>query len=140
MLTDDESEQQIHEYTLKTQTLGFNTPEAYEEYKENVKNGFLCFGSPFLKSLGNALVYADLNDSVKIIRTWRSKCEEYSMLYRIFLAKQRAKGMVPRDPLPELNANSHEHNYEIDSQYYGKRFYKCGTCGKMKEELINAGN
>lgn len=92
MLDDDKAEQMMHEYNLKTQTLGFNTPEAYEEYRENVKNGFLCFGSPFLKNLGNALHYADLEDSVKIIRTWRSKCEEYSMLYRIFLAKQRARG------------------------------------------------
>jgi hypothetical protein len=92
MFEDDEAEQLFNKYNLKTKTLGFNSPEAYEDYKSHAMNGMMAFGSSFTKALGKALCHAELEDAVKLIRTWRSKCEEYSMLWRIAEAKHRAKG------------------------------------------------
>lgn len=40
----------------------------------------------------------------------------------------------------DLKHDNHEHNYEVHGQMDKKIFFKCQTCGKMKEELINAGN
>jgi hypothetical protein len=52
---------------------------------------------------------------------------------QFYRAKKQA---LLKNHLAELNSNNHEHNYELNSRYDGKNFYKCGTCGKMKEELI----
>lgn len=88
---DEEFDRITADYYLKTQALGFVTPEAYELYKLHTAEGFIRFGDPFLRMLGEALHRAELPDAAKVITTWRSLCEQYSMMFRIFVAKREAE-------------------------------------------------
>lgn len=95
-MTDDDVEDMMAEYELKTRSLGFISPDAYEDFKYHAIEGLLRFGGGFAKSLGVTLLHADLNNAAKIITTWFSLLEEHSILHKIWIAKRDA-GKVPGD-------------------------------------------
>lgn len=97
MIDEDQEEEEKYFHDLKTKTLGFNTPEAYVEYKHLAIAGMRSFGGAFFQPLADCLELADLKDSVKIIRAFRHDFETYSMMYKIYLAKKTAEDKEIQD-------------------------------------------
>jgi hypothetical protein len=74
----------------KMQRAGFITLEHYQTFKYNVSNGMLKFGDCFTRPLGEALKHANLDDCLKIMRYWTQLCDQYALLYKMYLAKEAA--------------------------------------------------
>lgn len=87
---DEEIENQLYEAKRLEQS-GFMNAEHYKEFKEHAINGSIAFGSPFEKSMGQALFWASFDDQLKLMHTHRNLFLNLSMIYKAYLAKQKAK-------------------------------------------------
>ena len=85
----DLTEDQEEEYKV-LHAVGYMSVAHFLEHKLNAQNGLLLFGDDFQKSLGTALLHADRANAIKIMRVWAKECEEYAMLKKIWIAKQKA--------------------------------------------------
>lgn len=87
---DDEMlEAKLSEVQYVKDILGM-TIDKYREYKENVRNGFLQFGTDFQKALAAALNHGELKDSVKILHFWQNDCVQADIMFKIHKAKEDA--------------------------------------------------
>jgi len=77
----------------KIKSLGYMDLEHFYEHRHCIGMGLQQFGDLFTTKLGLALMSANLDDSIKITRYWYSLCESNALLYKMFLAKQRADGI-----------------------------------------------
>lgn len=87
---DEHAENLIADAIQVTQSLGFLSLDAFNNFKNNVVRGMLEFGSKFFIALGTALKEAIVSEAIKIMTVWRSKCEEYAILCEISDAKKLA--------------------------------------------------
>lgn len=78
------------EKTKMLQRHGFMNIEHYETTKENTVNGLVEFGNNFSVALGKALDWADVTDSLKILRYWEQLCEQHKLLWQMKLAKEQS--------------------------------------------------
>ncbi len=78
------------EHASKLQRMGFMDIWHYETFKSNAAVGLLKFGDKFLKALGAALMEANMDDSIRILRYWGQECQQHSILYKMYLAKEQA--------------------------------------------------
>lgn len=85
---DEEAENSLEEARLVQVVLGMPL-EQYHRYKSNVVRGLQLFGGSFGSALGEALFYADLKNSVKILNAFQKECVEHDLLFRIYEARQR---------------------------------------------------
>lgn len=76
----------------KLQRAGYMSLQHYQDCKATISQGMLMFGDSFLKSLGQALFHAEVDDSLKILRYWGQVCDQHALLYKMFKAKQDAGG------------------------------------------------
>ena len=67
------------------------------EFKYRAIKGMLKFGGNFVQALAGALQYADNNNAVKIMRTWRAEVREHELLWRILEAKQKAANVLAEE-------------------------------------------
>lgn len=89
-MDDEEIENQLQE--LKTiQKLGYMDESHFYEHRHIVASGMLKYGGGFIRELGNALFRADRHNSIKILRYWQAECDHHALLYKMYLAKERAK-------------------------------------------------
>lgn len=79
------------EEAQQLQRAGFMNMQHYIEYKKSVCYGFMKFGGSFLEALGGTLKFADVSNSIKILRYWRAEAEEHSLVYKMYRAKKRAE-------------------------------------------------
>jgi len=87
---DEKIEAQLYdEQTIRD--AGFIDKIHYTEYKNEVIHGLLKFGGLFYSTLGQTLLYAGLKDSLKILRYWGQECEQHAIMYKMYLAKEKAK-------------------------------------------------
>jgi hypothetical protein len=73
------------------QRAGFMSMQHYREHKDKVIGGFVMFGDLFTMNLGYALNEANTEDSLKILRYWNQKCEQHAIMYKSFLAIEKAE-------------------------------------------------
>lgn len=73
------------------QRFGFMSMQHYQEHREYVYSGMIMFGDHFLMALGYALKEASVGDSIKIMRYWNQTCEQQAIMYKMFLAKEKAE-------------------------------------------------
>lgn len=73
------------------QRFGFMSMQHYQEHREHVYSGMIMFGDLFVMALGYALKEADVENSVRIMRYWNQSCEQHAILYKMFLAKEKAE-------------------------------------------------
>ena len=92
MNNDEELEQRLEPTKHVMDSLGMIDLEHFKEFKFNTVSGLVSNNNPttFLWYLGCALFNASDKDAVKIIRVWQNECSQHEMLYRIYLAKQKA--------------------------------------------------
>ena len=69
---------------------GYMNMEHFNEHKTHVRKGLQAFGGEFGRSLGLALFYADLQNSMRILSVWRNLCEQHAILWRAAEAKRKA--------------------------------------------------
>lgn len=86
----DELTENILEDARKVRIVLNMTLEEYERYRGNTIQGLLQFGGEFARALGNALKFADLDNSVKILYNWQKECIEHELLWRISEATKRS--------------------------------------------------
>jgi hypothetical protein len=79
------------EEAAKLQRFGFMNLKHYEEHKEHASTGLIKFGDGFEIALGIALQHAQMDDSLKILRYWNHRCEQYAILHKIYLAKEKIR-------------------------------------------------
>lgn len=72
------------------QAVGFMDMKHFEEFKLHAAMGLKKFGDHFATVLGEALEIASVEDGLKIVRYWHAMCDHYVLLYRMYLAKERA--------------------------------------------------
>ena len=89
-IMDDEAIEISLQNAKKLQQMGFMDVWHYETFKSHAATGLVKFGDPFQKALGEALMNAFLDDSIKILRYWAQECEQHSLLYKMYLAKEKA--------------------------------------------------
>ena len=89
-MDNEEIENNSYEANLIKNVLHMDVGQ-FERYKASAARGFIVFGCSFLYHLGHLLLNADIQNSVKIMNVWAKECNEYDMLYRIYLAKEKAK-------------------------------------------------
>ncbi len=65
------------------------------EHRYCVAMGLIKFGGSFANALGETLLRSDRDNAMKILRYWNRECEEHGLLYKIFLAKERARESSP---------------------------------------------
>lgn len=104
MIDDEQIEEQFKEEKLVKDVLGMDMEKFYQ-YKANTIMGFCRFGGSFLQHLGNALTYADIINSIKILHVWRKEAMEHEMVWRIHEARQEAinKEFPSAQEMNELN-------------------------------------
>jgi hypothetical protein len=79
------------EEAQKLQRFGFMSMQHYQEHKEHVIGGLIMYGDMFVMALGYALKEANVEDSLKIMRYWAQTCEQNAILYKMFIAKEKAE-------------------------------------------------
>lgn len=84
----EEIENLVEDLKLIRESLGFMSVEHLEEFKFNAIQGMHKFGGSFSRALGLALSVADRQNSIKIMRYWNQDCEKYSIMFKMFLAKE----------------------------------------------------
>jgi hypothetical protein len=89
-MDDDEILENELEVNRKLQQLGFMDYWHFAEYKNYAASGLFKYGEGFESALGCALLIADVNDAIKILRYWPQVCEQHSLLYKMYLAKEKA--------------------------------------------------
>jgi hypothetical protein len=89
-ITMEDIEKTIEDVNHAAMTMGFQSLDAYTRFKNDACEGMQRFGGEFARHLGMALFYADIKNSIKLMRMWHSLCEEHAMLYRASVAKQEA--------------------------------------------------
>ena len=67
---------------------GYSNYERFLEYKYEVAQGLMKYGSLFGRNLGKALHNADRDNALKILRYWENMCYTYSMMFRADEAKE----------------------------------------------------
>jgi hypothetical protein len=75
----------------KLQRFGFMSLQHYQEHRDDIINGMMMFGDKFIKSLGSALFHAETDDALRIMRYWNHACEQNAILYKSYMAKQKAE-------------------------------------------------
>lgn len=70
--------------------LGFMNWAHWEEFKKHSYLGLGISEDQFLRNIGMALAFSDFNNSIKLITVFRQECEKYSILYKMYLAKEKA--------------------------------------------------
>lgn len=73
--------------------LGYMDLKHFQEFRAHAAMGLLNFGDLFARSLGEALRVASTEDSIKIIRYWNAMCEHYVLIYRMYLANEKANAV-----------------------------------------------
>ena len=71
--------------------LGYLDANHFCEHRANASEGLIMFGGSFHKALGYTLFRADLNNAIKLMRVWAQECEMHAILYKAYLAKQKAE-------------------------------------------------
>jgi hypothetical protein len=92
-MTEEELDELLKEQQHIADQCGTISYAHFLEFKENVINGLMLFGSKFQEALGMALDEAEDRDAVKIIRIWRNECGVHEMLYKMHLAKQAVRDL-----------------------------------------------
>lgn len=90
LLLDEEIESKLEEETI-IRAAGYLSKDHYTIYREKVMNGLQLYGDNFEKSLGQTLYWANLNDSLKILRYWEQICSKVYILYQMYLAKEKTR-------------------------------------------------
>lgn len=72
------------------QNAGYLSMDSFIDLKYHAYMGLRKFGDPFMHSLGTALMSANLKDAKKLMRYWQQECEQYALLYKMYLAKEKA--------------------------------------------------
>lgn len=75
----------------RIQQAGWVTMESYIEFKSQAATGLQMFGDVFLQRLGLALDAALTDDALKIMRYWHQACEQHQIIYKMYLAKEKAE-------------------------------------------------
>ena len=89
-MDDEEIEKQFAE-DVHIQDCGFMNKLHYEEQRAHVIGGLIKYGDMWAMSLGYALNEANVYDSIKVMRYWRPLCEQHAIMYKMFLAKEKAE-------------------------------------------------
>ena len=72
--------------------LGYMDLNHFLEHKYCVSMGLIKFGGSFSRKIGEALMIADRNNALKIMRYWLQDCEHHALLFKMFLAKEKSYG------------------------------------------------
>jgi len=83
-------ENDLHELQA-VKLLGYMSMDHFEEFKFDATEGLIRFGGSFAEALGRTLAHADHLNARKIMRYWLHECEQHAILYRMFIAKQKAE-------------------------------------------------
>lgn len=78
------------EEASKLQRAGFMSLQHYEEYKSCASLGLVMYGDEFQQAIGLALHRSNVDNALKIIRYWNQDCEQHHLLYKMYLAKEKA--------------------------------------------------
>lgn len=89
-MLDEETENKL-EPARKIQAQGFMDLCHFREFQLHASMGMKKYGKNFVESLGLTLSHAGIEDAIKIMRYWPQICEQHALLYKMFLAKEKAK-------------------------------------------------
>lgn len=87
-MTKDDLDNMLSEYGMLAGMLGFQTPEEFQDFQYHACEGLMRFGGSWATGLGQLLQVSDVNNAYKIIKNWRSECEEHAELHRLFIKKR----------------------------------------------------
>lgn len=85
-MTEEDIQDLLLEEEMIAKLCGFETVDEMYQFKMEACEGMIRFGGGFTQPLGYALAHADSKNSAKILRTFRSMCEEHAALHRKFMA------------------------------------------------------
>lgn len=95
--TDMEATENHLEQAKLVQHAGYIDLEHFYDVREKTAAGLLQFGDLFAVSLGRALAVANIDDSLKIMRYWLALCDQHLLLYKMYIAKEKAELCQPQN-------------------------------------------
>ena len=69
---------------------GYLTYERFLEKKMATTQGLIQFGDAFCRALGEALILAERDNAIKLMRYFRHECEQHALIWEIYQAKLKA--------------------------------------------------
>jgi len=90
-ITENDMQDMLSNVGMLASILGFKTIDEITSYQYHACEGLMRFGGSFCKNLGNTLQSADFINAAKIIKHWRSECDEHAELHRLFIKKRNEK-------------------------------------------------
>jgi hypothetical protein len=90
-MTEDDLNTMLSYAGIAALMLGFPSLDAYEDFKYHAYEGLVRFGGSFCQALGRVLGASDMVNGIKVVKTWRSECEEHAELHRLFMKTRDKK-------------------------------------------------